>query len=113
MPGSGWEDGRYQTQWVPLDSSKKNGVNINKYVVSKGTEKNLVFYWYQGRERITTNEYKDRILLIWDAITKQRTDGALVRIVIPLKSSDGGEEIQCGIEFIQKVIPILGDYLPS
>lgn len=113
MPGSGWQDKRYQIESITLNEIREKSVKINKYIVAKEGEKNLVFYWYHGRGRIIANEYEDRILLIWDAITKQRTDGALVRIIIPIRSIDEKEASKIGIEFIKAIIPILNNYIPS
>lgn len=113
LPGSGWRGKRYRKQWVRVEGIDSGGISVNKYAVAKGGKKNLVLYWYQSRGRIITNEYIDRIYLIWDAITKHRTDGALVRLIISFDSSDEGEVLRNGIDFIQSVMPILQYYLPS
>jgi hypothetical protein len=36
------------------------------------------------RGRRLTNEYVVRWYLFWDAVTRNRTDGALVRLVVPV-----------------------------
>jgi hypothetical protein len=42
------------------------------------------------RNRRLTNEYVVRWYLFWDALTRNRTDGALVRLVAPI-ARDGSE----------------------
>lgn len=106
MPGSGW---------IPLSSEiitlkTKNGeIRVNRFLLQKGEEKLLVYYWYQGRGRILASEYKDRLYLLLDRILKKRSDGALVRLTVPYRP---GEEKQLRL-FINHLLPVLNKFLPS
>jgi EpsI family protein len=40
----------------------------------------LVYFWFVERGRIQTNEYIVKWYIFWDALTRNRTDGALVRL---------------------------------
>ena len=113
LPGSGWEEGRYQVQWIQGDEGKGEGFWVNRYLVSKGMEKNLVFYWYRSRGRVVTNEYIEKLYLVWDGITRRRTDGALIRVIVPIKSASGEEESKEGAEFIREVAQAINRFLPS
>ncbi|HEU5092979.1 MAG TPA: EpsI family protein, partial [Nitrospira sp.] len=42
--------------------------------------KQIVLYWFKQRDRNLTNEYLVKLYLLWDAFSRQRTDGALVRL---------------------------------
>jgi EpsI family protein len=53
-------------------------------VIEKGARRQLVYFWYQGRNRNFTNEYAAKFYMVWDGIWRRRTDGALVRLVMPL-----------------------------
>jgi EpsI family protein len=44
----------------------------------------LVYYWFQQRGRILTNEFSVKWYLFWDALTRHRTDGAMVRVIVAL-----------------------------
>lgn len=111
IPGSGWvpiESGRII---VPQDG--KTSLSVNRYVVARGTEKDLVFYWYQAHGRAVPSEYWAKLFLVEDAIRMHRTDGAMVRVVVPVISGRGGEPAQAtGLEFIHRLLPMLDDYIP-
>jgi EpsI family protein len=53
-------------------------------LIEQGGHKQLVYYWFRERDRRLTNEYVVRWYLFWDALTRNRTDGALVRLTIPV-----------------------------
>ncbi len=80
-PGSGWS---------PLESAEEDiaipqigrTIRVHRYVVSKDKTREIVYYWYQERERIIANEYKAKAYLVWDSIVRGRSDGALVRFSI-------------------------------
>ena len=55
--------------------------NIGGVLLQKGRQQMLVYYWFQQRDRTLTNEYLVKFYLFWDAVTKNRTDGALVRFM--------------------------------
>ena len=60
-------------------------------LIEKGGQKQLVYYWFRERDRRLTNEYVVRWYLFWDALTRNRTDGALVRLVVPIPN--GSDEV--------------------
>ena len=80
LPGAGW--GIIERSELSLFSRDGNpgAQKINSFVMGKGSERELYLWWYQGRGRVYANEYLNKVYLIWDGLTKKRTDGALVRI---------------------------------
>ena len=57
---------------------------MNKFVIANGIERQVVLYWYQqGGGRVVTNEYLGRVHLVLDAIKTNRTDAALIRVIVP------------------------------
>lgn len=81
LPGAGWQfvDSRVRDIQTPSGLAR-----VNQYVIQKGLQKQMVLYWYQGRGRVVANEYENKALLMWDAATKARTSGGLVRIITPV-----------------------------
>lgn len=109
-PGSGWNPA--SSEVITLNIPKVNtNITINEYFLTKGDEKQLVYYWYQSRGRTVANEYKDRLLMVWDSLLKHRSDGALVRISGPAQDIEKAKKIQKN--FIEKVYPVLIKFLPS
>lgn len=86
IPGGGWviEDHTVTTVESTPVASLAEPLPVNRVVIAKGSARQLVYYWFQQRGRLMTNEYLVKWFLFWDALTKNRTDGALVRLVVPL-----------------------------
>jgi EpsI family protein len=84
LPGAGWQPVASGTREIPFADGQ---VRVNQYVIQKGTQQQVVLYWYQGRGRIVANEYTNKALLMLDAARVRRTDGGLVRIITPVTSS--------------------------
>src|SRR5579863_3609590 len=79
LPGAGWDPIRSDYATIRLDDGRQ--IVVNEYVIAQGLNKQLVFYWYQGRGRVIASEYWGKFWMISDAITRNRTDGALVRLI--------------------------------
>jgi EpsI family protein len=89
-------------------------VEIMQMVFEKGDDILLSNYWFQQRGRIISNEYANKWFMFWDSITRQRTDGALVRIEMPLKRGQDIESAQAVIDgFTRKLMKILPEYVPN
>ncbi len=116
LPGSGWEIIHIEDLSLAMFASlgTKQDYVVNKVVIQKGLERQLILYWYQDRGRIITSEYWAKVYLVWDSITIGRTDGALVRVSIPIAKNESIEDaLALGIEYIKIVSPILVEYLPG
>ncbi len=106
MPGGGW---------APISSkiitikTKEGTYRINRYLLQKDEDKILVYYWYEGRGRVVADELHDRLYLLWDRLIRRRTDGALVRLIVPY-TPENERRLQ---EFTKALFPILKEYLPS
>jgi len=117
MPGSGWTMSRHRQHLVNTVAPNGQG-QINEYLIEKDDEKMLAFYWYQGRGRIEASEYWARATTIKDAMWLGRTDGALVRVVVPVgkdSNRNAAEEVAraAGLDFSQKLLPLLPDFIPN
>jgi EpsI family protein len=116
LPGAGWQplsDGRLRI--ADVDGHGRD-IEVNRYVVQKGLERQLVLYWYQSHGRVVASEYRSRLYLIHNAIRHNRTDGSLVRVIapIPVGVEDGGAGAEAlATEFVRQIFPVLPDYLPS
>ena len=84
LPGAGWEPMASGVTSVPVTGRP---VNVNRYVLGKGAATALVYYWYQGRNRIASNEYLVKWDLLRDKALRGRSEEALVRIVVPFKGA--------------------------
>lgn len=112
LPGAGWMP--LTAERIAVDTGGTS-IDVNRVLIQKGEEKQVALYWYQGRGRAVANEYLSKAFLVWDAATRNRTDGALVRVVSPIRSSDGSTaEADARTQlFVRAIYPKLGDYLPD
>jgi len=110
MPGSGWSP--VESSVVPIEySSNENPYKVNRILFQRGINKIIMYYWYQGRNRIVANEYIDRVFLILDSIMRHRSEGALVRVIGPWDATGNFEKKQK--QFVASLFPILQRHLPQ
>jgi len=81
LPGGGWEPLESRRELVPAPGGP---IKANRFLIANRSEQALVYYWYQGRGRTESNEYKVKVDLIRDAAFRRRSEESLVRIVVPL-----------------------------
>ena len=112
LPGAGWsvlEGGTIPLQ-VP---GRPQPVVINRYIIQNGLNRQLVLYWYQSQGRVIASEYSAKFYLIWDALRRNRTDGALVRVITPILDGNEAAAMDQAKSFIEGAFPLLTEYLPS
>jgi EpsI family protein len=111
-PGNGWHTLSSNVVSMDIPLSTHGSVRVNRYLIAKGLEKSLVFYWYHERGRVVASEYQAKLYLMLDAMTRHRTDGALVRVSSVVSDSVSATE-QALVEFIQQFFPLLAAYVPD
>jgi EpsI family protein len=126
LPGSGWLPVSTGRIAIPVQTSANaagagepshpSTIEVNRYLVQKGGETMLVLYWYQSHGRVVASEYWGKIYMVLDAIRLNRTDAALVRVIVPVGNTDSTSEKQAeriGTEFVRTIFPLLGQHLPA
>lgn len=109
LPGAGWEA---LTSQMATISTAAGPVTVNRYLLQNGDRQALVLYWYQGRGRVQANEYLVKWDLLRDSALKQRSDEALVRIVVPISGSEG-EAFEVARSAARVILPQLYSALPA
>jgi len=110
LPGAGWDPIQSGYATVPVAGGRK--IIVNEYVIQKDQVRAVVFYWYQGRGRIIASEYAGRFWMVADAISRNRTDGALVRVITPLDDNDEKARARL-VAFTQVLFPNLDRLIPN
>lgn len=82
LPGAGWVLKEPQTVEIKMPSGKT--FSANKYRIENGVKDQIMIYWYQGRGRSEASEYRDKINTVLDSTFKRRSDGAMIRVLIPV-----------------------------
>ena len=109
LPGAGWQPA--ETGRLTIDAGTPT--EVNRWIIQKGDERQLVLYWYQSHGRIVASEYASKVHLVLDAIRLNRTDAALVRIIQPI--GDGSVEAAeaAAVEFARSLMPQLQRFVPA
>jgi EpsI family protein len=114
LPGSGWTFDQSGTVKITGVPGKHRTYEVNRALMQFGNNKQVTYYWFPARGRILNNAYQLKIYNFWDALTKQRTDGALVRLITRVydgeKLVDAEKRLQ---NFVRDVAPVLDEYLPG
>jgi exosortase D (VPLPA-CTERM-specific) len=114
LPGSGWDFKQSGPVTVPLSTRDGKSIEVNRAFMQKAERKQLVHYWFLQRGRVLTNAYQLKFFVFWDSLTKQRTDGALVRLVTSVYENEGIKEAEERLKsFTREIIPILDQYIPG
>lgn len=108
LPGAGWEA---LTSSTAVVQTAQGAVPVTKYLLKRKDERAVVFYWYQGRGRVEANEYRVKWNLLRDAALRRRSDEALVRVVVPVTSTEA-EATNVASRVAVNLIPELAKALP-
>jgi EpsI family protein len=121
LPGAGWlpvSAGRLAVNvtggkpGATAEADSPRTIEVNRYVIEKGMDRQVVLYWYQSHGRVVASEYWAKIYLTLDAVRMNRTDGAMIRVITPIGASEAEAE-QEAVGFVKTIFPLLESYLPS
>ena len=114
IPGGGWEITSHQTINLPLGDDPALVYPANRILIQKDSQKQLVIYWFKQRERLISSEYLVKVFLFWDALTKGRSDGALIRLAAAVEPGQREEEVERRLTELARLIqPELARYVPD
>jgi exosortase D (VPLPA-CTERM-specific) len=114
LPGSGWLFKQAGTVTIPLSGKTSSSLTVMRALMEKGDTRNLVYFWFNQRGRILTNAYEMKFYNLYDALIKKRTDGALVRIITPIASSEKIDDADKRLRlFLKDIIPTLDEFIPG
>jgi EpsI family protein len=117
LPGAGWvpvEQARTVLAVRSAPGGPQRTIEVNRFVIQKGLDRQMVLYWYQSRDRVVASEYWGKMYTVVDAIRHNRTDAALVRVTVPMgpDDADRGRATAAGVGFVQGLFPLLSSHLP-
>ena len=117
LPGAGWQP--LSKSYLPISvvdaAGKSSEITVNRYVIEKGLDRQVVLYWYQSHGRVVANEYRSKLYMIFDAARLNRSDAALVRVTSPRISNRADGEAAAdasAVGFVKAIFPELGNFRP-
>lgn len=112
LPGSGWsfDSSEYKT----FKDSHGHPHRVGEYVIQDGSSKAYVIYWYEAHGRSVASEVAAKWYMISDALTMNRSDGSLVRVITPINAQEGQAAARARAErFVSGLWPELPRFLPK
>ena len=112
LPGSGWDI--IDSRVVPLEIPGLGGApgEAKRFIIAKGNSRQLVYFWYQSRGRLLARNHEVILFRVWDRAARQRTDGSLVRLTIPIVNGNIADSERIFRDFTTQLAPLLPDYVP-
>ena len=111
LPGAGW----VPTSREMIQITRPDGTSfpVNRYVVSKSGERQLVLYWFQAHGRAVASEYWAKYYLVSDSVRMNRSDGGLVRLMTPMLGGESPDAAEARIMKLgSQLLPLLDSYIP-
>jgi len=109
LPGAGWEPTAVSDQEIIVGGQR---VVVRRYLLAKDQTRAMVYYWYEGRGRVSSNEYRVKWELLRDAALTGRSEEALVRIVLPLNRGEAFAD-STAQNVARSIIPAIERALPA
>jgi EpsI family protein len=111
LPGSGWNMTN-PAKIVIKPTDGRATFEANQYLIENGNDKQILIYWYQGRGRAVASEYWGKIYTVFDSMRRRRSDGAMVRVTVPVGNSEP-DALRAGVDFAANVSPVLPGFIPD
>jgi len=111
LPGAGWTLNEPAT----LQITPANGgaaFEANRYIIQNGDTRQMLVYWYQGRGRTVASEYWGKIYTVVDSVKRRRSDGAMVRVIVPIQKSDA-DALALATDLAATASPALPNFIPN
>lgn len=113
LPGSGWDIIAQDKVVLDLEGMPERPAAVNRLVIARGDIRQLVYYWYQERGRVTADDWKKILFQSWDRAREQRTDGALVRFTAPIYRDGEAQAESNLLDVTSRVLPLLPAHVPE
>lgn len=112
LVGSGWF--LENKEVLAPDAAAGRSFPVTRMVLQQAGTRVISNFWFQQRGRHIVDEYKNKMWLVWDSLTRGRSDGALVRLELFLKDGQTVHEGQALLdEFAGLLRGRLNPYVPG
>jgi EpsI family protein len=110
LPGSGWV--MSNPSRVTISPEGQAPFEANRFIIQNGSNKQLLIYWYQGRGRTVASEYWGKIYTVIDSVRLRRSDGAMVRVMVPVGASEA-TALEAATNLSGSVAKALPEFIPN
>jgi exosortase D (VPLPA-CTERM-specific) len=110
IPAGGWEVSKWEQTSLRLLALKGSDLVVNRAIIQKEKERQLVYYWFEQRGRRTTNDYVAKVYTVWDSVMRGRSDGALIRVITSINENNN---IQVAEERLNRFLELAMNKIPD
>jgi len=112
IPGDGWVI-RSDTP-IPLTARNGKTIYVSRLVMTKGDQSSIAYYWLKQGDKTFSAQFKARLDLIRFAITENRADAALVRLVAFVDSGESLDDADARLhDLATELLDVLSDFVPD
>ena len=114
LPVGGWEVFSIDPTLISIPGTVYGDFNVNRAVIQKGLNKQLVYYWFEQRGKRMTNDYVAKASVVWDSLTMGRSDGAMIRFVTPIGTDETEADADARMQrFMAELLQKLPRFVPE
>nr|MBI3613033.1 EpsI family protein [Nitrospirota bacterium] len=108
--GQGWSIEKWD--FVAFDVSGAGAARVNRMIVNKGDERQLVYFWFQSESTVMSTGWEQNWYKFRRRLLSERMDGTLVRVSMDLPAGKDGEVEERVKRFAQAVMPLVSQFWP-
>jgi EpsI family protein len=99
---------------VEVPAGDGSNLTAVRVLIDNAGNRALVYYWFQERGQRLANEYAVKWHLLVDAVVRNRTDGALVRVMTDVGPNEDMSTADARlVRFVRAAAPKLGAFVPD
>lgn len=104
----------YRGEVVEIPIGSHQTYRVNQVVTRDGQESRVTLFWYDLNGRVVASLYRAKLTTMLDALTRGRTNGAVVAVsVLPGEPGNVQETLREQRAFLGELIATLRGYLPG
>jgi EpsI family protein len=111
FPGQGWNVSDNTKSQLVLNQDTGEKISFSSMIVTKGSQKELVVYWFQSYDEANPDTFSQKITSFWKRIRNKGEDNAFVRITVYMGDKDSLESRKTIFKFIRVFYPVFLDYI--
>ncbi len=113
LPSGGWEVFSIDPYEVDMSDTPYGVFKLNRAVIQKGQQMQLVYYWFEQRGQRMTNDFAVKLSVLYDGATRGRTDGALIRYTTPVRTDETMADADARLQqMMRNSLPRMPKYIP-
>jgi EpsI family protein len=97
---------------VQIEMAPARFISINRGHLHDRQRNQRIFFWYAINGRVIADRYQGKLASVWQAISRGRTNGALVVVSQDTSGQNGGGMGAAEGAFIRDVVSALPSHLP-